>query len=207
VAQINGKTEQVKPGHMLAMNGDLKLAKFDKDDVDDLYRWSHRRSEYISMANVSAAKSVADSGSYWGMSSWYYNPYYSMFTFIPSMGAYYNPFGYMFWSPYTVYGYLNSPIFAGGYGYGGGGGYYRVPGRTGQKPGLTGVSRGIPAAATAARMAAVTRSAHASGQVGASGWSGGSRGSSTASSSSVAHSSSISTSSMSTGHVGGGSHK
>lgn len=124
LAQINDKSQEIKEGQLLAMNGDLKLAKFNKDDVDALYRWSRRRAEYISMANVSAAKSVRDSGMSWYSSGWAYNPYFNMYTFIPYRGSYYNPFGYALWSPFTVYDYLYSPGFYNtGYTNGGGGGH------------------------------------------------------------------------------------
>jgi hypothetical protein len=123
LAQINDKSQEIKEGQLLAMNGDLKLAKFDKDDVDSLYKWSKRRSEYISMANVSAAKTVRDSGTSWYSSGWAFNPYFNMYTFIPYRGAFYNPFGYALWSPFTVYDYLYSPGFYNtGYARGGGGG-------------------------------------------------------------------------------------
>src|SRR5258708_23854923 len=94
---------------MLAMNGDLKLAKFNKDDVDSLFKWSKRRAEYISMANVSAAKSVQDSGTGWYSSGWAFNPYFNMYTFVPYRGAFYNPFGYALWSPFAVNDFLYSP--------------------------------------------------------------------------------------------------
>src|SRR5713226_4809725 len=122
IAERDGKTVEVKGGHILAFDGDLTLAKFDAKDLDELYRWSVRRSEYLAMANVSAAKSVRDSGTYWGTSNWFFNPYFNMYTFIPNRGAYYNPFGFALWSPFTVYDYLYSP----GYyytGYGGGSGF------------------------------------------------------------------------------------
>jgi hypothetical protein len=119
IAERDGKTVEVKGGHMLAFDGDLTLAKFDAKDLDELYRWSVRRSEYLAMANVSAAKSVRDSGMYWGSNRWYWNPYFNMYTFVPSSGLYFSPFGYAFWSPFTVYDYLYSPVFygrRGGYG-------------------------------------------------------------------------------------------
>lgn len=136
VAQLNGKTEEVKDGHVLALDGDLKLARFNKDDVDSLYLWSRRRSEYLAMANVSAAKSVRDYGSSWGSNNWglnswgynnmylgannwYWNPYFNMFTFVPYSGVYYSPFGFAFWSPFTVYNFLS---YAPAYNVGGGGG-------------------------------------------------------------------------------------
>jgi hypothetical protein len=133
--QLNGKTEEVKDGHLLAFDGDLKLAKFNKDEADALYRWSRRRSEYLAMANVSAAKSVRDYGSYWGSSGWYFNPYFNMYTFVPYRGVFFSPFGYAFWSPFSVYNLFYSPGFYGG-GYAGGG-----------RP----ISRGATSAATSAR--------------------------------------------------------
>ena len=111
LAQINGKNQEIKEGQMLAMNGDLKLAKFNKEDVDSLYKWSKRRAEYISMANVSAAKTVQDSGMGWYSSGWAFNPYFNMYTFLPYRGAFYNPFGYALWSPFAVYDFLYSPGF------------------------------------------------------------------------------------------------
>jgi len=191
VVQLNGQTEEVKEGRILTMDGDLKLARFDKnkDDLDELYRWAHRRSEYISMANVSAAKTVADSGMSWGNSSWYWNPYFNMYTFVPMNGAYYSPFGYAFFSPFTVYNYLYSPYFysAARPVYGGGGGSGRP------------VSRGVTSSATAARTVAATRSGM-SGTVASSAGSGRSASSAASSSSS----SSVSRGASSVGGFGGG---
>jgi hypothetical protein len=48
--------------------------------------------------------------------SWYYNPYYSMYTYMPMNGMFFNPYGYGFFSPYSVYQIYNNP----GYFYGGG---------------------------------------------------------------------------------------
>src|SRR6266849_306367 len=147
IAQYDGKNEEIKEGHLLTMNGDFKVARFDKNkDADELYLWSRRRSEYLAMANVSAAKSLRDSGTSWSSSNWYWNPYFNMFTFIPGRGTYMSPFGYAFWSPFTVYSYLYSPYsYYGNNGsYNGGGG-----GRS---------SRGVSTGASAARTVAATRS-------------------------------------------------
>ena len=145
IAQYDGKSEEIKDGHLLSMNGEFKIARFDKNkDTDELYLWSRRRSEYLAMANVSAAKSLRDSGTYWSSSNWYWNPYFNMFTFIPGRGVYMSPFGYAFWSPFTVYNFLYSPYsYYGNYGsyYGGGGS-----------------SRGVGTVASAARTVAATRS-------------------------------------------------
>jgi len=113
-----GDLVTVKAGHLLPFGAALAMEKFDAKDGDELTRWSQRRSEYVSAANVSSAKTLKDSGSSWSSNGWYYNPFYSMYTYIPGSGAYFNPYGYGFFSPYSVYNYL--PY--GGYGYGGG--YY-----------------------------------------------------------------------------------
>ena len=195
LVQMNGKTEEVKEGHLLAMDGDLKLAKFDKnkDDLDALYRWARRRSEYISMANVSAAKTVADSGMYWGSSNWYWNPYFNMYTFVPMNGAYYSPFGFAYWSPFTVYNYIYSPYF---YGYG-------RPSYGGFGGGGGRVSRGVTSAATATRTVAATSSGR-SGTIAASSGSG--RSSSSAASGSISSGVSRSGGSMGGFSSGGGGH-
>jgi hypothetical protein len=186
IADLNGKAEEIKQGRSLAMDGELKTEKFDKDkETDALYRWSRRRSEYLAMANVSAAKSVRDSGTYWQSSSWYFNPYFNMYSFVPGRGAYYNPFGFALWSPFTVYDYLYSP----GYYYTGYGGYGGVGGH---------ISRGVSSASAGA--IAPTKSG-LSGTVASS--SGSVRSPSTAASNS--NSSSISRNSgMGSGPVGGG---
>src|SRR5579872_3338404 len=174
LVQLGDKSQEVKDGHAVTLDGGLQMASFNKKDVDDLYRWGAHRSEYISMANVSAAKMVADSGSYWPTSSWYFNPYYSMYTFVPGfgygmgmgLGSYYNPFGYTFWTPYNVYGYINSLPYYGGYPVGVVTGGNRVP-----TP--IRVPRGITPAAVAMRTVAATTHERAGSGGGSFGHGGG----------------------------------
>lgn len=97
----------------------LAARKFDPSLGDSLYRWSSRRSGYIATANVSAARMMGN-GSYSMMrSSWFWNPYLGMMTFVPMNGSIYSPFGWNYWSPRTV-GVLYRPrpvyasAFAGG---------------------------------------------------------------------------------------------
>jgi hypothetical protein len=127
---LNGTLSVVKAGKMLPFTQALAQEKFDaKLESDDLTRWSQERSEAVAVANVSAAKSLRDSGgSMMGLGnglygsgmmpygSWYYNPYYSMYTYLPMNGMFFNPYGYGFFSPYSVYQIYNNP----GYFYGGG---------------------------------------------------------------------------------------
>jgi FecR protein len=126
--ELNGTVSVVKAGKMLPFTQALAQERFDvKADGDDLTRWSQERSEAVSVANVSAAKSLRDSGGSFGSGlfssgimpygSWYYNPFYSMYTYLPMNGMFFNPYGYGFFSPYTVY-----QVYQPGYYYGGGGG-------------------------------------------------------------------------------------
>ena len=212
---FNGKSEEIKTNHMLEMNGELKIARFDKDkSTDELYLWSRDRSQYLAMANVAAAQSLNNSGTYYGAgnSSWAWNPFFGMYTFIPMTGTYYNPFGWAFYSPYSVYSYLNG--FNGGYyyppyAYGGGGGGGgstpgHKPGRVGHGPAAPsrpgGVQRGITPAAAAMRTS-VASNARSSG---GGGFSGGNAGRSGGGFSSSSSSSAMSSSSRSSGSLGGG---
>jgi uncharacterized membrane protein YgcG len=106
IATLGDKNLEVREGRLLAFDGGMTVARFDTKDGDSLYRWSRRRGEYLALANISAAKSVRDSGYYMGSNSWYWNPYFNMYTFIPARGLYSSPWGFAFWSPYTVYDYL-----------------------------------------------------------------------------------------------------
>jgi hypothetical protein len=207
LADLDGKTQEVKEGRLLSMDSGLQVASFDKKDVDDLYRWGAHRSEYISMANVSAAKMVADSGASWVNPNWYFNPYYNMFTFVPGSGygGYYNPFGYSFWSPFSVYGYISTlPVYS----------YAPVvgsnPGRIIRPPNQ--IPRGVTTAAAARTAVATARVGVVGSFAGTgSGHSISARSAQSFSTSSVAHASSVSSSSMSSGagsmgvaHSGGG---
>jgi hypothetical protein len=129
--ELNGTVSVVKAGKAMPFTQAMAQEHFDaKTAGDELSRWSQERSEAVAVANVSAAKSLRDSGgnSMFGMGgygmgsmpygSWYYNPYYSMYTYMPMNGMFFNPYGYGFFSPYSVYQIYNNP----GYFYGGGGG-------------------------------------------------------------------------------------
>jgi hypothetical protein len=114
-----------KQSHEIELNAAaMASSKFDAKADDEFYRWASRRAGYLSMANVSAAKSLHDSGYSMTSSMWSWNPWYGMFTFVPMNSMYYSPFGYSFYNPYMVsqfyfprYGY-----YSGYSGYGGGGG-------------------------------------------------------------------------------------
>jgi hypothetical protein len=111
----------VKEGRMLSFNPALTSEKFDaRGTGDDLYIWALQRSSTLSAVNMSSARSVSSgsaltSGA--GSGGWYFNPAFDMFTFMPSSGMLWSPFGFGFFSPLTIGSYY-APS---GYWYGGGG--------------------------------------------------------------------------------------
>jgi hypothetical protein len=104
-------------GKEVAVGDGLQAANFDPKDTDPFYRWAERRSEYIATANVSSARQAGSMGLLANSGSWAYNPYYGMFTYLPSVGYGYSPFGWAYYSPLTVGNYY-------AYNYGNYGGYY-----------------------------------------------------------------------------------
>lgn len=112
------KTVGLKGSHELNVESShkaLKAQKFDKNnDVDDFYNWSALRSEYASEANVDVAQLVPSG---YAAPGWFWDPWFSGYTFVPGNGIFYSPFGWGFYSPAWI-GY------APGY-YGRPYGYYR----------------------------------------------------------------------------------
>jgi hypothetical protein len=117
--------ETVKEGRLLPFSAALSTEKFNDKLGDDLYLWTRDRSQSLSAASMSSARSLNTSSGYTGYglgsgnwsSGWYYNPYFSMYTFVPGGGTFFNPWGYGFYSPGTIYNYYTPSV----YWYGGGG--------------------------------------------------------------------------------------
>ena len=161
----------VKEGRQMPFSAALLTEKFDDKVGDDLYLWTRDRSQSLSAASMSSARSLNSSmggfgsgyGSgygYGGLGSglglggglygsglygaglgspyggfnggWYYNQFFDMFTFVPMGGAFFNAFGYGFYSPSTINNYYTP----GTYWYGGGGA--RGTGAIGQPLGTSG---------------------------------------------------------------------
>lgn len=158
----NDVKKTIKRGNTAVLEGELAASKFDTEKGDSLLRWSLRRSGYLAMANVSAAKSLIDSGFGWS-GGWRYNPYFGMYTFIPARGMACSSFtGMCFYSPQRIYAVLYRPVMqprynAGfgnsgvRYGYDSGLGYATASQRTygGYSPAASGAVGGAPAAAAA----------------------------------------------------------
>ena len=74
---------------------------------------------------------------WWGGTGWYWNPYYSTWSFIPGAGYFDNPWGFGFYSPAYLgvygfpYGYYGGGFYRGGRIWRGGVGRPTVVGRTG----------------------------------------------------------------------------
>jgi hypothetical protein len=115
------KLVMVKKGHELAMNGDGKKPEhFDKDASEDaLYNWSSLRSQYLGEANVQLASAYEGAPGF--APGWFWNTGLYGYTWLPGYGAFFDPFGYGFYSPY----YLYDGGFVYGYGRGYGRGGYR----------------------------------------------------------------------------------
>lgn len=103
----------IKDGHMLTFSAAPLTEKFSEKSADDLYVWSRDRSQNLSAANMSSARSIGNSfqsgtqgsgsarSGNWN-NGWYYNPYFDMFTFVPQNGVSWNAWGYGFYSPVAI---------------------------------------------------------------------------------------------------------
>jgi hypothetical protein len=111
----NNQDKEIGKGKEIVLSGTgLKPVKFDRKAEDELYRWSNVRAQYLAEANQSTARTIyVDGGGWWGP-GWYWNPYFSMYSWLPGNGFFWSPFGYPFYSPgYVMY----APGIAGFYGH------------------------------------------------------------------------------------------
>jgi len=117
-----GQTEEFGKGREVALSApDLKPVKFDRKAQDDLYRWSNVRSEYLAEASAASARTIYVNGGYGFGSGWYWNPWFSTFSWLPGDGYFYSPFGYTFYSPRYIVSrpvFVGRPAIAGGFGAG-----------------------------------------------------------------------------------------
>ncbi len=102
----------------LSASAKLKSEGFDtRQYEDDFFRWSALRSGYLSEASADEARVYIGSGPGWygpGWvgEGWYWDPAFSIYTFLPADGVFYSPFGWGFYSPGYVY---RCPFFFNGY--------------------------------------------------------------------------------------------
>ncbi|HVT91290.1 MAG TPA: FecR domain-containing protein [Bryobacteraceae bacterium] len=89
-------------GRETALNGRLQSQKFDRGRHDDLFAWSDVRSEYLAEASAASASVYVAQPYGWFGAGWYWNPFWSMYSFIPGNGIFYSPFGWGFYAPAYV---------------------------------------------------------------------------------------------------------
>jgi hypothetical protein len=87
----------------ITFGGDLSMKKVRGEPADELARWSRLRSQYESEASAAAAQYVADMGWGWGYTGWFWNPWWGSWAWVPGWDWYLNPYGFGFYSPFTVY--------------------------------------------------------------------------------------------------------
>jgi len=92
----------LKEGRQATLGAMVVPTKFDKEDTDAFYRWAERRSGYLAVANIAAAKRAHDNSTSFTSGNWIYNPYFGMFTYLPLSGIYRNPYGFSYYSPLAV---------------------------------------------------------------------------------------------------------
>jgi hypothetical protein len=102
------KTLTARKGHQIDFaTAELADTRFDAKETDAFYRWGSRRAEYVAAANVISARVTSNSDYSSSFISnpgaWSWNPYFGMFTFLPSDGIYWSPFGSPFYSPAMVW--------------------------------------------------------------------------------------------------------
>lgn len=113
---------ELKRGKEAVVDQPLQSQKFDRDAAqssDPLYSWSKLRSEYLAEATAATAQTYVVAGGGWYGPGWYWNPYWSMYSFVPGDGFFYNPFGWGLYSPVYFY---NAPLYPRFYGRGYAGG-------------------------------------------------------------------------------------
>jgi hypothetical protein len=114
----DGNTKDLGRGKEVVANGaPLKTVGFDRKAEDDLYRWSSVRSAYLAEANMSTARTIYMGYDPYVGAGWYWNPYFTAWSWLPGDGFFYSPFGYPFFSPgYVAYAPYGRFGFRGGFG-------------------------------------------------------------------------------------------
>jgi hypothetical protein len=110
----DGQSVTLKKGRevVLASDQPFKAQKFDRDslEAEGLYRWSKVRSQYLAQANLDAANRIAVGGGGWYGPGWYWDPYWSFYSYLPGTGVLYSPWGWGFYSPGWAW---RAPIYVG----------------------------------------------------------------------------------------------
>jgi hypothetical protein len=114
-----GESVTLKDGRQTIVTGVLVAEKFNTKVGDAFLRWASRRSEYIGVANMSAARQIGNSEKRSRYQGWYYNPFFGCFTYLPGSGIYSSWFGPRYYSVRSIW-IATAPRYENG---GGGGGW------------------------------------------------------------------------------------
>jgi hypothetical protein len=168
VVEVDGQKVTLRSGREMASgsNGWVQ-AKFDVKDTDALYRWAKRRSGYLAMANVSAARQAGTRSSF-SQGAWSFNPYFGFYTYLPWSDTLRNPFGYYYYTPSTVMAVYYPSHQAGGGGV--------IANHPGSSNGLVGRAAGISSGGITTGVHAVTGNGSSGSTVSAGSTGGASRG-------------------------------
>ncbi|QOY87795.1 hypothetical protein [Paludibaculum fermentans] len=179
LVEQNGQKTTLKGGReLVAAAGGWTPGKFDAKETDPLFRWSKRRSGYIAMANVSAARQSTPRNGFLGSGSWMYNPYFGFMTFIPYTDTLRSPFGFNYYTPSTVMAVYYPPVYGGGGGRGGygaqtGNGFAAsMPGRSASGSSYSAAPM-VSSPAAVASSSGISRGSGGMGSVGGGGGGGG----------------------------------
>lgn len=116
VSEASNATE-LKGGRTLLVGSSLTPDKFNKNkSKDELYAWSQQRDYRLALANISVARVTSANG--FSNSTWAFDPWLGMYTFLLHSGRMYSPFGIPWYSPATVW-IVFQPAYGPDYGYGG----------------------------------------------------------------------------------------
>jgi len=116
VVRADGVETRVKKGRSLELGSpNATIAKIDKNaPKDSLSLWANSRDNYIQVANLSAARQIQTTGGfrnvgmisslgmYGNFGTWFYNPYFGMYTYVPFRQGMLSPYGTYYWSPNSV---------------------------------------------------------------------------------------------------------
>jgi len=101
----------LKHGKETGLNSVPQAEHFDAKAEDAFYAWSKMRSGVLAYASVSAGQSLRTSGTTWTAGGWGFSPLLDEFTYLPYRGIAYSPFGWQFWSPFTMGYYAYIPPY------------------------------------------------------------------------------------------------
>ena len=116
-------TNRIGRGKAFTLRGGAAtdLVKLDKNVAADSFDvWSFNRAQTLTAANVAALRRTPTFSAFNG--GWFFDPFYNCYTFIPSRGRFFSPYGFGFFNNYADCYWYNPYMFNNGWNNWGGGG-------------------------------------------------------------------------------------